>query len=177
MAREIREQRLAQDRPDLLIDPLGLSGWYEPEAEDQNRALHAYPSAIDCRVHNAGRHAAKEVSLTIVHPGALYEQKTTGLLLPGDTWATQIRADRLLQRISDRSPQGLSEWLAVNAQRRPKASGSSYDTGAVVSYRDIHDVVWATYLVLELIEATGPIKGDITERVVSTGRQRIIRVR
>lgn len=177
MASEIREQTLAQDRPDLLIDPLQLSGWHEPEAEADNRLLHTYPTGIDCRVHNAGRHAAKEVSITILHPDTLYEEKAKGFLPAGETWFVTIHADPILQRISNRSPQGLSEWLGANAQRRQPPSGSSYDAGAVVSYRDVHDVAWATYLVLDLIETRDDIKGEITDREISEGRQRLIRLR
>jgi len=177
MAREIREQRLAQDRPDLLIGLIQLLGWHQPEADADNRLLHTYPTAIDCRVHNAGRHAAKEVAITILHPDSLYEAKGEGFLPAGETWFVTIHADPWLQAASNRSPQGLSEWLAANAQRRQPPSGGSYDAGAVVSYRDVHDVAWATYLVLELIETRGGIKGEITDRVISTGRQRLIRLR
>jgi hypothetical protein len=181
MVNELRRQRLAQDRPDLLIHVEVAGDWHEPRPDDeQSQAkpwLHTYPKNLDCHVYNAGRHAAKEVFVTIVHPGVLFKSPRKGFLVPGETWHTGVSADPILEYVSDRVPQGLSEWLAAEAEGRQESVGNSYDAGAVVLYCDIHDVPWATYLVLGLMEVRDETKGKVTDRYLLPGRQRITRLK
>lgn len=179
MASDIRRQTLALDQPYLLIDVEVTGKWHKPGPDDEPPEtqpwLHTYPKSVACRVHNAGRGPAKEVVATIFHPGVRFKGARKGFLIPGETWPTQVDADPLLQVLSGKEPQGLNEWLRENAERHQEPTGSLYNAGAVVLYRDIHDVLWATYLVLALWEMTDGRK--VTDRGIQTGKQRIIRLK
>jgi hypothetical protein len=181
MANEIRQQTLAQDQPYLLIDVEVTGEWHEPGPDDEQPEtqpwLHTYPKSVGCRVHNAGRGPAKEVVATIIHPGVLFRAPTKGFVISGETWPTQLHADPIMQYLSGKDPQGLNEWLAENAEHRQQPTGSSYNAGAVVLYRDIHSILWVTYLVLGLWEATDNTTGKVTDRGIKTGKQSIVRLK
>jgi len=180
MANEVREQTLAQDRPDLLLDVAPVGRWHEPGPDEEpppaNPWQHTYPAAFDCRVHNAGRHAAKEVTITIIHPGVLFKGQRKGFLVPGDTWGEVVEASPALQYLAEREPQGLREWLAQNGKASHRPIRTVWNTGAVACYRDIHNRVWAMYLVLGLAEITDA-QGRVENREVLKGEQCLIELK
>lgn len=180
MARELREQTLAQDRPDLLIDIVEAREpeCYRREAQGEESQAkvepYAYPDLI-CRIHNAGRHAAKEVAVTVMHPNVAFHAPRKGFLLPEGTWETSIVAYR--EAPDDLEPWGLSQWAAAQDEHFPKPDFAALDTGVVVYYRDIHDVDWATYLHFNMAILHDATDGKLISREVILGDQRRIRAK
>jgi hypothetical protein len=193
MARELREQTLAQDRPDLLIDIVEIRepDWYLREAQDEKSRAEVEPYAhhdVACRIHNAGRHAAKEVAVTVMHPNVTFDAPRKGFLLPGDTWEVSVGAHR--EAPHDEEPCGLIKWRAEQGDHIPKPelppepsfpASVVYipmgDTGVVVCYRDIHDTDWATYLTFRLIKIVAANTGRLVKHEVLVGDQRRIKVK
>lgn len=194
MARELREQTLAQDRPDLLIDIVAIRepDWYLREAQDEESQAEVEPYAhpdVVCRIHNAGRHVAKELAVTEMNPDAAYNAPRKGFLLPGDTWEISVRAHR--EAPDEGEACGLSKWRAeqgddVQKSEPPMPEPSSPtkgqlarfpDIGVVVYYRDMHDVDWATYLQYVRVISRDAITNKIVGRDVILGDQRRIRLK
>lgn len=178
MVREMRQQRLAEDRPYLLIDVAnaGELEWHEPKGEEEQAKfwLHTYPLSLVCRIHNAGRHVAKEVEVTALHPGVWFAARGKGFLLPGDTWETDVKSSMSLTHIMGGEPLGLSKWLEAHGASLPEPGAGQYDAGVVAFYRDIHNVDWATCLVFTLIESK--INGETTRQAWFLG-QHLIRLK
>jgi hypothetical protein len=179
MVREMREQRLGEDRPYLLIDVTnaGELEWHKPEGEEQqaNFWLHTYPLSLVCRIHNAGRHVAKEVEVTALHPGISFAGLGRGFLLPGDTWETDVKAvPRWLDFLAD-GPVGLSKWLEAHGASLPEPGPGGYDAGVVAFCRDIHNVDWATCLVFTMVRSED-FEGEISHELYFLG-QHLIRLR
>lgn len=179
MARELREQTLAQDRPGLLIDLANAEEieWHEPKGEEEQADpwLHMHPKTFICRIHNAGRHAAKEVAVTVMHPSVTYDAPRKGFLLPEDTWETSVRCVPSVRGVLE--PCGLSKWVEAQGPTVPKPPPTLSDTGVVVYYRDIHDVDWATYLVFVVVKAREVLTQEETAREVLVRDQRLIRAK
>jgi hypothetical protein len=182
MASEMRDQTLAQDRPDLLIDiekPEVLE-WRRLKELDEEWAsgpwLYVCPASLTCRVHNAGRHAAKEVRIGFRHPSVAFQIEEKGFLLPGETWVVRLEADPIIEReIDDLWPPeiiGLREWLKRQGQGHTEDDG---DAGVIVFYCDIHDKKWATYLALDIWLRTDATAGEARRPDLYIGPQRLIR--
>jgi len=73
MSREMREQRLALERPALLLDIANVEKveWEHSKSESKE---YTYPKTVVCKIHNAGHHAAIEVRVEVKHPGAAYQR-------------------------------------------------------------------------------------------------------
>jgi hypothetical protein len=87
MTTEIREQRLAQDRPLLVMDLTNsTTGGMRPGRE---RAVEdCYPDTIAFRVRNVGSGPAIDVDMTVIHPKARYwRAESKGYLLAGESVA------------------------------------------------------------------------------------------
>jgi hypothetical protein len=194
MVREMREQRLAEGRPDLLIDVAEIRDpeWYLREAQNEKCQAEVEPYAfpdVVCRIHNAGRHVAKEVAVTVMNPSNGYNAPRRGFLLPGDTWETSVTAYR--DAPAEFEACGLSKWRAEQGDRVPKpkpprlppgAFGATGfvpfpDTGVVVYYRDIHDADWATYLIFAVIHIKDATTARLVRRDLLLGDQRRIRLK
>jgi len=194
MARELREQTLAQDRPDLLIDIAEIRepDWYLREAQREESQAEVEPYAhpdVVCRIHNAGRHVAKELAVTVVDPHVTYNAPRKGFLLPGHTWEITVGAHR--EAPDEGETCGLSKWRAEQGDDVPKPDPpmpeSSFptkgplfpfpDIGVVLYYRDMHDVDWATYLQYMRVMSCDAITHKIVGRHVILGDQRRIRLK
>jgi hypothetical protein len=157
MVREMREQRLSEERPNLLlhVENADRLNWAFPHGAGSEDIYAMYPTALTCTVHNAGRAPAKELSLTLLHPHMGFQTVWKGYLLVNETWTPHpfVEAAPLAQALSGEEPVSLSAWLRKQGAE-PNPVGDSYDAALVVAYRDIGGLPWATYLILGLSTRT-----------------------
>jgi hypothetical protein len=157
MVREMREQRLSEERPNLLlhVERPDQLNWTFPHGAGSDDIYSMYPTAVTCTVHNAGRAPAKELTLTLLHPHMGFEIVRKGYLLVNESWIPEpmVLADPLGQALSGQEPVALSEWLERQGATRDPV-GDNYNAALVVGYRDISGLPWATYLILGLSTRT-----------------------
>jgi hypothetical protein len=134
MAREMREQRLVEERPYLLLDVAVATErtWAFPQGSTGDDINQMYPTAVWCRIHNTGPAPAKELAVTLLHPYMGFEIARKGYLLVNESW----------------DPEPLVKAVPLGAA--PDPVGDQYDAALVVGYRDIRGLPWATYLILGL---------------------------
>ena len=181
MAKAMRDQSLADDRPFLLIEvkDLGSTQFSEAPAEEEGpNPLAGYPVFLRYRLFNAGRGPAKEIGTSIRHPGARYEGSSKDVLRAGDSWDVEITLQgETLALITDsfaESPsKGLNDFL-VKAGAPPLEAG--YDCGIVVRYTDIHDLAYLTFLRFGMISVTDNVRKTITSRTITPVEQRVVPV-
>lgn len=152
-AREMREQRLAEERPYLLLDAAVATegSWGFPQGSNGDDINEMHPTTLWCGIHNAGPGPAKELAVTMLHPHMEFEIERRGYLLVNQSWEPEplVKAAPLAKALSGVKPLGLSDWLAKQGAP-PHPVGDQYDAGLVVGYRDISGSPWATYLALGL---------------------------
>ncbi len=158
MTREVREQRLDEHRPFLLLD-LGVTepypipattSWDFPKSQPSKDITLMFPKQVTCRVHNAGRGPAKEVALTFLHPHMGYNVQRKGFLLPDEDWTSTVSVVGPLEAaLADLSPVGLREWLEKQGAG-PDKIADAYDAALVVGYRGFDGHPWGTYLTVRL---------------------------
>lgn len=178
MADAVREQTLAADRPFLLVEvPRLESTEFLESPSDAEPDPHAgYPKGLVYRVFNAGRGPAKEIGTSIRHPSARYKGGGKDVLRPGDTWDVGIElqgeAAALIEDSFDESPpKGLNDFLVRAAA---PALEPGYDCGVVVTYTDIHDRRYLTYLRFGMIAVTDNVRKVVTSRTIKPAEQRIL---
>jgi hypothetical protein len=171
MSREMREQRLALDRPALLLDIANMDKieWRHSKSESRE---YTYPKTVVCSIHNAGHHVATEVSIEVRHPGAAFQWGgRKGFLLPGETWEASIDA-KAPSEVSSGELQGLDGWLRGQGEPAGWFHDEFTDSGVVVYYSDVHGVRWATYVLFMARRFEGE-----AEPIMMVSEQRRIRLK
>jgi hypothetical protein len=183
LVHESREQRLNADRPYVLIEVQTQEelGWQEAKvAEGTEPDPHAaYPKDILCRIQNAGRGPAKEIAVTLLQPHLWFGEERRDVLRPEDPWYVHIKpAEKLRalvqQELSGRAPLGMHAWMKMHGIESPYC-GDQYDCGLVVTYGDIHDRRWATYLKFSLILRRNS-RDPVTRRTLMPVEHRIVEI-
>lgn len=149
MAEEMREQRLGEDRPHLLID-LKETGpaMAEVDFEKKETILDSCPLSLELKIQNVGRGPAKDVVATAVHHRRVFYIERRGYLLRGESWEFHLSLAVLFGSMLDSCPpRALKDWLA-DRQIYPQTPIRS-PLGVVVEYWDIHERAWVAYLELE----------------------------
>jgi len=179
MAQEMRDQRLAEDQPYILLELLAQQ-WETneiPLAEPKGRTIaDLWPQTVKLQFTNVGRGPAKHVEVRLLHPKVVFWRSHKDRLLLGETWEEELSEASIV--LPGETPLRLSDWLQ-REQAQLEYSGSP-NMAAVVIYEDLHDRRWATYLELHYetdVSSAGP---DDYEAVlscwVSPGNQRIVRL-
>lgn len=179
MAEAMHEQTLSADRPFLLIEVPSLEATEflaSPELDAGLDPHSGYPKRLAYRVFNAGRGPAKEIGTSIRHPAARYEGHARDVLRSGDTWEVKIElqaeaAAHIADSFEESPPKGLKAFL-VRAGAAPLEEG--YDCGIVVTYTDIHDRAYLTYLLFGMIATTDEVQKVVTSRVIRPAEQRVV---
>lgn len=180
MADAMREQTLAADRPFLLVEVprLEATEFLESPSDSQPEPdPHAgYPKGLVYRVFNAGRGPAKEIGTSIRHPSARYKGNSKDVLRPGDTWDVGIElqgeaAALIADSFDESPPKGLNDFLV---RAGAPALEAGYDCGIVVTYTDIHDRTYATYLRFGMIAVTDEVHKVVKSRTIMPAEQRIL---
>ena len=179
MSAEVREQTLQSDRPYLLIEAQGPASvdFGEPEDDESRADPHSgWPQFMEFRVFNAGRGPAKEIGTTIHHPGTRYRGRSKDVLPPGEFWEVKVEVDEphvvaITDSFGESPPRGLDEflqWVGV-----PKVEPDSYSCGIVVTYVDIHESHYITYLRFGMIATTDMIRRTVLTRGIRPVEQRM----
>lgn len=171
MVREMREQRLADVAPTVILDVVGQSlpdylVWDNSAEELRHRetgkAVSPWPLPdLKIRMHNAGRGSAVNMEATYFQRPAHRQPFYTsykGFLLPDET--CEIDLAGYFQLLPSTTPAWEMELEAKIGQTRP--------AGIAVVYEDIHGRLSVTYLHLRW-------HSDVPE--ILTGEQQFIPVR
>jgi hypothetical protein len=147
MAEEMREQRLSEDRPQLLIDLKGCTPSVDKRRLGEGETIQDfYPTNLQLAIQNVGKGPAKGVTATVVHPRMTFHDKCCGYLLRDDApWEFDLSCAPLYRHLIP--PRALRDWLA-DRQIHPAAPIGS-PLGVLIAYRDMHDRGWVSYLELE----------------------------
>ncbi len=179
MAKAMREQTLAEDRPFLLVEVMDVSStrFAAPDAEEEGpNPLAGYPVFLRYRLFNAGRGPAKEIGTSIRHPNARYEGSSKDVLRAGDSWDVEITlqneaAALITDSFAESPSRGLNDFL-VEVGAPPLEAG--YDCGVVVRYTDIHDLAYLTFLRFGMIAVTDNVRRIVTSRTIRPIEQRVV---
>ena len=156
MAKEMREQRLSEAQPYLLLrlnlEKAELLQWEDYKSE---RRATEFPVTI----HNAGKGPALNLWAALWHRGKTYfVGDSKGYLAPNEEW--QVTISRLNTGIEEKEgwlPQ-LSKMIKEN------------EAGIIaVEYQDVHKRKWASYLRLE--------RHIDIEQFVMEGEQNIVEIK
>jgi hypothetical protein len=157
MAEEMREQRLSEGRPYLLIDLKDSTPDVVKRRLAKGESIHDfYPTSLKLEVRNEGRGPAKDVRATTVHPKMTFFDERRGYLLKDMSWGFDLRCAPLYRRLMP--PRALRDWLADRQIRPPVPIGSPL--GVLVTYSDMHDRGWVSYLELEYDAETDDETGE-----------------
>ena len=133
-AKEMKEQRLGEARPYLLlrlkVEKDELLQW-----DDYKSSKH--PTEFPVTIRNAGKGPAINLEAALWHPKTTYLGESKGFLAPGEEWQTTISS------ISD--PLSKEGWLP----QLKKSIKQEYAGVVAVKYSDIYHRVWVSYLCLE----------------------------
>lgn len=156
MAKEMREQRLAEDEPWLILDITDQKfadyhEWDEQSSTLRHKVtreeLRPWPlPECNVRVHNAGRGAAVSVEACYLQDDNHYFHSARGFLLRGESATFEISG--LPAPFVGRSP-----W-ATEALRR---LGPPKPALIVAGYQDVHGRSWVSYIDLDWHEAMVPL--------------------
>ena len=148
MVEEIREQRMAQDEPWLILDIADQKLADYHEWDEQNQTLkHKHTGEEvkpwplpDCtvRVHNAGRAAAVSVEACYLEAENHYLHSPRGFILQGETCSLELSG---FPAFYGRRPLWREEPLHRLSLSRPGC--------VLVRYYDVHGRAWASYLGLD----------------------------
>jgi hypothetical protein len=148
MVGEMREQRMAEDEPWLVIDIVGqkLADYYEWDEQDNALRHKATGDEVthwplpECavRLHNAGRRAAINAEYSYLQPDTYYLHGPLRSLLHGETYEADISGIR--------APYGQRPtWQEqLLAQLKVKTPGC-----VIVRYEDVNGRAWVSYLDLD----------------------------
>ena len=158
MAEEMREQRLSEDRPQLLIDLKGYTPSVDKRRLGEGETIHDfYPTNLQLVIQNVGKGPAKGVTATVVHPRMTFYDKCCGYLLRDDApWEFDLSCSPL--HVGFITPRALPDWLADRQIRPPVPIGSPL--GVLVTYSDMHDRGWVACLELEYCYETDDETGE-----------------
>ncbi len=137
MAQEIREQRLSEARPYLL---LRLDG----EAVQWDRDEQGKPPSreFEITIRNVGKGPATNLWAALWGPQKTYFGDNKGYLAPSEEWQTTIsRASTSMVELGIEKEGWLPELEKVITQKYPGI--------VAVKYNDIHRRIWVSYLCFE----------------------------
>jgi len=146
MTREMREQRLSQDKPILVLDILRektreawewdnqSEQWIDPESGLASRDWRLPPLVI--RVYNAGRGAAVQPGVTFFHPPEQYDIRRRGSLLAGEAWEVRLPPTPMSENLKP------APWEIDLREQL----GAPTDAWAVALCKDINGKAWASAL-------------------------------
>lgn len=154
MTEEMREQRLAEHMPLLLVDLLDYNtGGMKPGPE--RRVDDCYPASLSFRVTNVGDGPAIDVEMAVVHSQVHYWRSATkGYLLTEEPLDYDTS-----ESIYPPSGRGLSDCL----RECQVPIQADYNLGFVARYRDIHERVWLAWMSMEYDSDLG---GDDNREVI-----------
>jgi hypothetical protein len=139
MSQEMREQRLGEARPYLLLrlqlEQDELIQWDDYQS---SKPQTEFPVTII----NAGKGPAKNLKASLWSPEISYFGENKGYLVPGEEWQVNISRDS-----TDAVESGIEKeaWLP----ELKKEIKQEYPGVIAVEYTDIHHRVWVSYLCLE----------------------------
>ncbi|MBA7699964.1 hypothetical protein ES703_108670 [subsurface metagenome] len=137
MAREMREQRLSEAQPYLLIRLADEVVQWESTKEGERR-----PTEFPVTIRNVGKGPAINLWAAMWGPMKVYAGDSKGYLAPDEEWQTSIsRLDTGGVRLGFYKEGWLPELVEIVKQDKPGI--------IAVKYQDVHKRSWATYLVLE----------------------------
>ncbi len=136
-ANEIRQQRLDERRPVLLIDLSDYRGKMAVPSSDD-----AYPNEIKVRITNVGSGPAIDVDVTAIHPKARYGRtEARGYLLPNESM-TYETGESPYPAASGRGLADLLRDCGVEVD-------PDHSVGLVARYRDEHERPWIAWMALK----------------------------
>ena len=158
-AEEIRQQRLDERRPVLLIDLANYRGkMARPSSED------AYPDEIKARVTNVGSGPAIDIDVAAIHPKARYgRNQARGYLLPNESM--EYETEKSFYRPSGRRLADLLQDCGVEAN-------SDHSVGLVARYRDELERPWIAWMALEYDWMTEDEEGQVIWQLLKTEQHR-----
>lgn len=146
MAEEMREQRLSEGRPYLLIDLKDSTPDVVKRRLAKGESIQDfYPTSLKLEVRNEGRGPAKDVRATTVHPKMTFFDERRGYLLKDMSWEFDLSCAPLYRHLIP--PRALRDWLA-DRQIHPAAPIGS-PLGVLIAYSDMNGRGWVSYLELE----------------------------
>ena len=176
IAEEAKEQRRDVDKPYLLLEIPQLANleWEDLSAPGDPDPHNAYPKALVCRLHNAGRGPAKQVYVTILQPLARYRALGKDVLMPGISCDLGIEADKFATAFETESPMGFLAW--AEEQQVEIDSESAYDCAAVAFCTDIHERRWATFVRFGMVSTTDNVRKRVDSRELFPIDHRIVQL-
>lgn len=165
MTREIREQRLGEAQPILIVDVAAqkLIDYLEWDSERgvvrhrrTGQEIKPWPlPELKLRVHNAGRGPAVSIQGTYYRGDRESSWVSAeGFLLPGDTCDLEITGMETLMKVAP------APWEDELAQK----VGRPLPAGVAIVYDDIHQRTWVTYLDLDWDPGDVPLVYPLTQR-------------
>ncbi len=155
MAKEMREQRMAEDEPVLILDIVGQelppylhwhAEWEVLMNEQTNEVVSPWPlPQCTVRVHNAGRGAAVSVEACYLQSDKYYFHSRRGLLLKGESNNLELSGFPAFYG-------GRSSWEKVALSQL----GAPKPAFVIARYEDVHGRSWVSYLDLEWDPAMVP---------------------
>lgn len=154
MSEEMKEQRLGEARPYLLLRlPLEQGEFMQWDDYQSRKPQTEFPVTI----LNAGKGPATNLWASLWRSEKSYAGDSKGYLAPNEEWQTTI------SRIS--LPQHIEGWLP----ELKKSIKQGYPGVVAVKYNDIHHRVWVSYLCLE--------RHSDVEAFVMEGEQNIVELK
>jgi hypothetical protein len=137
MAKEMREQRLSEARPYLLLRLEGEAVQWDKDEKGKPPDRN-FPVTI----RNVGKGPATNLWAALWGPKKTYFGDSKGYLAPGEEWQTTIH-----RASTDMVELGIEKegWLP----ELRKSIKKEYAGVVVVKYNDIHNRAWGSYLCLE----------------------------
>jgi hypothetical protein len=141
MAEEMREQRMALDRPNLLLrfDDTFPPSVVRIRGQSSEDDLAEFPEGVSFGVYNDGPGPAKRLEAVFDRPGRRFQRDRCGFLVAKESWDCE-----------------LSVAPFAEPETEGRQSVADGKTAIIVSYCDIHNRRWETRLDLgEVKDWTG----------------------
>lgn len=147
MAKEMKEQRLSEAQPHLLLRLEGDAVQWD-EIGDKKPS-----SEFSVIIRNEGKGTATNLRASLWNPTKNYFYTTKGYLAPGEEWRT------LINRTSNIIKEEI--WLP----RLKEVITQPYPGIVAVKCQDIHKHNWVSYLCLETIDESGYVQEEYQDLV------------
>jgi len=138
MAKEMREQRLSEARPYLLMRLeylIKLEGDYDKLIDAEEYEI---PSNFKVKIRNEGTGPAKNIQAAFWRSDDVFPFQLKGYLAPQEEWQTAISTLRI-------DVDEIEMWLPELRE----IVKHDYPGTIAIEYRDIHERTWVTYLQLQ----------------------------
>lgn len=160
-AREMREQRLSEARPYLLMrleDLVKLEGDFDKLI---NAEEYEIPSNFKIRIRNEGTGPAINIIAAFWRSDNAFPFQPKGYLAPQEEWSTTISTLRI-------DVDEIEMWLPELRE----IVKYDYPGTIAIEYRDIHERTWVTYLQLQkyFLEENYIHIGEGKQSIVEIGR-------